>query len=164
MRTLKFICFCIALSLVCAFIIACGEKQDYRDDITVESVVAKINPTLSQIENLDRAPENYVKIQQALPLDSCLEYVEMIQVGGVGIDEYGIFKMKDAESVAAMKTAIESYLASALMTFNEDYAPGEKPKLEAAEIKIFGNYVMYAVLSDSEKITAFSALENALKK
>ncbi|MBR4881167.1 MAG: DUF4358 domain-containing protein, partial [Clostridia bacterium] len=129
MKTVKFICFCIALSLLCMFIIACGEEKGYRDDVTVESVAAKINPTLSQINNLDKAPESYINIQQAFPLDSCLEYVEMIQVGGVGIDEYGIFKMKDAESAAKMKTAIEGYLASALQTFNEDYAPGEKPKL-----------------------------------
>jgi len=164
MRTVKFICFCIALSLLCTFIIACGEEQGYRDDVTVESVVQKINPTLSRINDLDRAPENYIKIQQSFPLDLCLEYAEMMQVGGVGIDEYGIFKMKDAESVTAMKTAIESYLTTALATFNEDYAPNEKPKLESAEVKVFGNYVMYAVLSDSEKAAAFSALETALKK
>ena len=88
----------------------------------------------------------------------------MFQTSGIGIDEYGIFKMNDAESAEAMRTAVESYLATARATFNENYAPNERPKIDASEVKVFGNYVIYAVLSDAEKDAAFTALETALKK
>lgn len=142
---------------------SCGEKG-YRDDVSVASVADEINKSLSNIENLDKADENYISIQQKFPLDKCAEYVEMFQTSGIGIDEYGIFKMNDAESAEAMKTAIESYLTTARATFNENYAPNERPKIEASEVRVFGNYVMYAVLSDSEKEAAFGTLESALKK
>ena len=45
-----------------------------------------------------------------------------------------------------------------------EYLPEEYPKLKNAEIKSAGLYVMYAVLSDSEKEAAFKELENMLVK
>lgn len=142
---------------------ACGEAG-YRDDVSVKSIADEINKSLSNISNLSESDANYISVQQKFPLDKCSEYLEMTQVSGIGIDEYGIFKMNDAASVEAMKTAMESYLATARATFNENYAPNERPKIEASEVRVFGNYVMYAVLSDSEKDAAFSILESALKK
>jgi hypothetical protein len=41
--------------------------------------------------------------------------------------------------------------------------PHEKPKLEAAEIKVCGLYVMYAILDDASRQTALSDFEKALK-
>ena len=41
--------------------------------------------------------------------------------------------------------------------------PEERPKLDSAEIKVVGNYVMYAILSDSDKTAAFEAFEKVLQ-
>ena len=41
--------------------------------------------------------------------------------------------------------------------------PGERPKLDSAEVKIVGNYVMYAILSDSDRTAAFDAFSKALQ-
>lgn len=156
--------FLVLLAAILTFSFAsCGEKG-YRDDVSVNTVAEEINKSLSNIENLEPADANYISVQQKLPIDKCAEYIEMFQTSGIGIDEYGIFKMNDAESAEAMKSAIESYLATARATFNENYAPNERPKIDASEVKVFGNYVIYAVLSDSEKDMAFTTLESALKK
>ena len=45
----------------------------------------------------------------------------------------------------------------------DEYMPEEKPKLENAEVKTVGNYVMYAILSDDGKKSAFGAFEKSLK-
>jgi hypothetical protein len=42
--------------------------------------------------------------------------------------------------------------------------PEEYPKLENASVKALGNYVIYAILSDSAKTDALDAFESALKK
>lgn len=156
----------LLIFLIAAFTLpfaACGE-EGYRDDVSVANVAEQINSFLSNIENLEPADANYISVQQKLPLDKCVEYIEMFQTSGIGIDEYGIFKMNDAESAEVMRVAIESYLATARATFNENYAPNERPKIDASEVKVFGNYVIYAVLSEPEKNAAFVALETALKK
>ena len=44
-----------------------------------------------------------------------------------------------------------------------EYMPEEFPKLQNAETKTIGNYVMYAILSDSDKQAVFSAFEKTLK-
>ena len=89
--------------------------------------------------------------------------MEMFQTSGVGIDEYGIFRMKEESGIEGMKSAIQDYIDSAKLSFNENYAPNEKPKLDNAEIRVFGKYVVYAVLSEDDKNVLFSALETALK-
>ena len=57
---------------------------------------------------------------------------------------------------------IEDYL-KVLQDSWMNYQPEEKPKLDGAEIKVVGDYVMYAILSDADRATAFKAFESALK-
>ena len=42
--------------------------------------------------------------------------------------------------------------------------PEELPKLEEAQVKVCGEYVMYAILSDETAGDAFAAFESALAK
>jgi hypothetical protein len=44
-----------------------------------------------------------------------------------------------------------------------NYQPEEKPKLDGAEIKVVGDYVMYVILSDGDRAAAIGAFEKALK-
>jgi len=44
----------------------------------------------------------------------------------------------------------------------KEYMPEEFPKLESAEVKTAGNYVIYAILSDNDKKAAFDAFNKAL--
>ena len=48
--------------------------------------------------------------------------------------------------------------------FIASYAPEELPKLKDAEVKVFGNYVVYAILSESDRATLFANVEEMLKK
>ncbi len=47
-------------------------------------------------------------------------------------------------------------------TWMTEYMPEEHPKMEKASFVTFGNYVMYAILDDDAKQTAFDAMESCL--
>ena len=96
-------------------------------------------------------------------LSSVSEYVVKINSRGVNIDEYGIFKAEDDSQLQQLQTAVSNYLQFRVDTWMVEYMPEEFPKLQNAETKTIGNYVMYAILSDSDKQAVFSAFEKTLK-
>jgi len=91
------------------------------------------------------------------------DYIVNINAYGTSVDEFGIFKGSDKAQTTAIADAVKTYLQLRIDTWIPEYMPEEFPKLENAEYKVVGNYVMYAVLSDSEREAAFSSFEGALE-
>ena len=68
-----------------------------------------------------------------------------------------------ADANFAAQVLTEGYLQLRADSWMDEYMPEEKPKLTAAEVKTSGNYVMYCILSDTDKSAAFGAFESSLK-
>ena len=82
---------------------------------------------------------------------------------GTGVDEFGVFKAGTL-AAAEVRSAVEDYLEVLRETSMAAlYTPEEVPKLEGAEVRAVGDYVMYCVLSDADRDAAFDAFESALK-
>lgn len=156
------------LSLISAFLIfslliACGEKTvEIRNDVAVSDVSAAVASVLSGDELLS-APETYISGSMKMDVSDYDGYEVKINSQGINIDEFGVFKAKDSSQVAAVEQAVKDYLQFRIDIWMEEYMPEEYPKLENAEIKIAGNYVMYAILSDDGKKAAFNAFEKSLR-
>ena len=85
---------------------------------------------------------------------------------GYNINEVGVYHVKDGHA-SEMEDLLTNYLESAYeknKTWYDSYIPEETPKLRDAEVKVFGNYVVYAILSESERNTFFTAIEDQLKQ
>ena len=64
-----------------------------------------------------------------------------------------------------MAKLLRDYLAQAYednRVWYDSYMPEETPKLRDAEVKVFGNYVVYAIYSSADKATLFDAVKAAL--
>ncbi len=148
----------LSLSLLAA----CSAKETYRSDVKVSDIAAAVDKNLDA-ESFAAMNESYLK--GAMKLDTALfdDYVVKLNAQGVNIDEYGIFKAPDEGSVSSVKEAVEGYIQLRKDSWMDEYMPHEKPKLEAAEIKVCGLYVMYAILDDASRQTALSDFEKALK-
>ena len=145
-----------------AALTACGGGE-VRNDVAVSELSAKINSELESGADLVDAPESYISSSMGFDLSSVSEYVVKINSRGVNIDEYGIFKAEDDSQLQQLQTAVSNYLQFRVDTWMVEYMPEEFPKLQNAETKTIGNYVMYAILSDSDKQAVFSAFEKTLK-
>ena len=85
---------------------------------------------------------------------------------GNNLDEIGIYQVTDGNA-NAMKTVLEDYLEDSLarnQSWYESYIPKEIPKLRDAEVKVFGNYVIYAICSKEDRAAVFSAVADLLKQ
>ena len=93
------------------------------------------------------------------------EYTIQMSATSTNINQFGIFRVKDGEA-EAMKAICESYIetSKARWVAQANYIASEHPKMEGAEVRVYGNYVVYTMLTTEDKATAFATVEELLKK
>ena len=83
------------------------------------------------------------------------------------INELGTFRVKEQDDVYEVASVVGRFLQGQQERYAgllAAYQPTEIPKLEAAELKIYGKYVFYSILSADVAATARAACEKALKE
>lgn len=98
-----------------------------------------------------------------IALDGYASRNTLISAVGTNINEYGIFLAKDAEQAAALKDALNKYLEYRESVWMDEYLPDEKPKLDCAEVWTQGNYVMYAILGESDRAAVKQAFQSCFE-
>lgn len=153
----------IVLTLILTvFLSACG-GETVKNDVAVSDLSSSLEAVLSGDTEFVDAPESYITSSMKLDVSSISEYTVKINSRGVNVDEYGIFKASDDAQLQTLQTMAKDYLQFRLDSWMAEYMPEQFPKIQSAEVKVVGNYVMYAILSDSDKAAAFSAFEKSLK-
>jgi hypothetical protein len=158
----KFVASALLLVALLALAACGGSSEEYKSDVATADIAEQVSASLES-DSLIAMDESY--LTNAMQLDPTMfaDYTVMVNSKGVNIDEFGIFKAPDADSVAEVEEAIKGYLQLRIDTWMPEYMPEEYPKLENAEVTTCGQYVMYAILADDSAQTAFAELETALK-
>lgn len=149
------------LTALCLLLTACGSKVTYTNTLSSEELSAKACKTLNSTDFLPADSSylsDYIDLSH-LPSGSILFAAE-----GNNLDEFGIWHLP-TEQVGEVKNLLESYLDESLernRSFYDSYIPEETPKLRDAEVRVFGNYVVYAILSERDRNLLFQTVKNAL--
>ena len=154
----KYISLLLAVCALAALLAGCGGAK--TKNVPVKDLSDAVCAALGKSDMADPGA-NYVKGYMRRSPEEIGEYVILKNVMGTNIDEFGIFKAGTMDA-AALKEMIDGYL-KILQDSWMNYQPEEEPKLKGAEVKTVGDYVMYVILSDADKATAFKAFEGALK-
>ena len=158
----KTVSLILAALLLCALLLtACGEakQKDVPAADLSKEVLEAIGMTDTMVETTDVVVAGYMHLD-AGKFGDCAVYHNSY---GTGVDEFGVFKA-GALKAAEVKSAVEDYLDMMRETSMASlYTPEELPKLDGAEVRAVGDYVMYCVLSDTDRAAAFKAFESALK-
>ena len=154
----------LLLLCLCLCFAACGAK--YRTDVPFDRLITLID---GQMSGSDLSEMNSGYLSGAMHLDPSIfgNYMVKLNSKGVNIDEYGIFRAPDEKSVDSVKDEIEDYLAfyrNSKTTSIMQYMPEEMPKLEKAEVKVYGIYVLYVIAADDVRENVYQTLEKELKK
>ena len=156
-NTQKLISLLLLTAALAALLAGCGGKTK---DVPVSELADKVCAALGKTDMADPGA-NYVRGYMSRTPDEIGEYLILKNVMGTNIDEFGIFKAGTMDA-AALKEMINGYI-KILQDSWMNYQPEEEPKLKGAEVRTAGDYVMYAILSDADKETAFKAFTDALK-
>lgn len=152
----------VLLIIATIFCIASCAKE-YRSDISTAELSEAVAKKLSNPDILVSTDEYFIEYFNEEYASLAKEFSAKQSNSGTSFDEYGIFKVNDQADTAKIKTMIEEYIQFRIDA-DMGYVPEELPKIKNAEIKIIGNYVAYAFLSDSDKTAAFAEIENKLTK
>ena len=154
----KIIPLLLVVTALAALLAGCGGGK--TKDVPVSELADKVCADLGKSDMADPGA-NYVRGYMRRTPEEIGDYVILKNVIGTNIDEFGIFKAGTMDA-AALKEMIDGYI-KILQDSWMNYQPEEEPKLKGAEVKTAGDYVMYVILSDADKDTAFKAFSDALK-
>ena len=156
------------LTLLCALLLisllSCGAKS-YADDVTSQVLSEKAIAALGTDVAYMTADTDYLDDYFKAP-DYVREQTVFFATEGNNIDEFGIFHLADGNA-KDMKALLENYLESSYANNQEwydSYIPEETPKLRDAEVKVFGNYAVYAIADEGDRDLFFKTVEDELAK
>lgn len=149
----------LSIALMC-LLSSCAKTTEYRDDLPCSELTA----ILDSDKDFSSYGDEKIKyfFEDTHLADS---YSIIYSTEPTDIDELGVFHTQDGDSAKALYDIVVRYIDDMRKNdsaFISSYAPEELPKLDKAEVRIFGNYVVYAILDDSHRQQAFNDLASLL--
>lgn len=154
----------ISLVAIAALLIGCG-RDGYSDSVLCRDILDSSKEKAPVDMGYRSFDSEYIKayFDSSLFEDCDIRYSLLAE----DINEFGVFRSKDKKDAKKLYDNVNNYLAE-LKTdkraFIESYAPEQIPKLDNAEVRRYGNYVVYAILSDGERAEFFKVIEDILKQ
>ena len=143
---------------------SCRSKPAYLDSFSVDELAESAQRKLTDTQFV-QADKDYLDDYITLP-ESLSEFCVYFSANGNVLDEFGIWRVP-TEQTDEVRSLLQKYLSEALTrnrTFYDSYIPKETPKLRDAEVRVYGNYVAYAILGGEERAAFFGKLEERLTK
>lgn len=153
----------LSLALLCSMI-SCGESAKYADDKAAKDLADTATQALGDNIAYLTAEDGFFDDYFAMPAyvtDSAVRFAPDTN----NLNEFGVFHVK-AGKANDMKDVLKAYLSDCLErngSWYDSYIAQETPKLRDAEVKVFGNYAVYAIASKEDRAAFFDAIEGALK-
>jgi hypothetical protein len=155
---------CILLATVALGATAC-QKETYLKDIDAKEIADTLcekTPTESRwIDNDQSFIKEYITVSEVVK-ESYVYYAQNTN----DLDEFGIFEVEEGKAQEVRNQLLSGYLKKRYdenLEWYNSYMPTETPKLRDAEVRVYGNCVVYAVLSQANRKTFFDECEKLLK-
>lgn len=152
----------ILLALLLPTLGACRSGRRYIDDLTASELAADVREALPDTEYLE-ASQDYLSDYFPIP-EEVTDYRIYFASDGNRLDEFGIWHASSA-TAEQLGALIRGYLDESLSrnrSFYDSYIPQETPKLRDAEVRVYGNYVAYAILNETDRKAFFHTVEQDL--
>ena len=153
-----------AVICACLLICSCAQKK-YRSDVSCRELCDLAQNSIDDGLEYEEYGESHLKYEfgdGALGADDfCIVYSVKVE----DINEIGVFFADGEERVKEIAKDCREYLEDMRENkgaFISSYAPLEMPKLDKAGVRVYGNYVIYAVTDEDLAENAFEEIEKRL--
>ncbi|MGM9681747.1 MAG: DUF4358 domain-containing protein [Eubacteriales bacterium] len=150
----------LVLILASTLLLSCCTRNRapvYRNDLTAAEIADRIAGDLPDFDNLSDYSDEDIAFYLGIPADLASDQSVRVQTNSVSIDEFGVFKAENDSQAEELENLLQNYLDSSLegkREWLESYNPTEMDKLEEAEIKRYGSYVVYLILDRADRRVA----------
>ena len=153
----------IFLTLLLILTLPACSSPSYVDDAKLDTLADVIEGSVAKRRDYTTADDGALDDYFQTP-DYVTDSLIRFSTEAKNLDEYGIFHVTDGNA-ADMAKLLQGYLDRSYednRAWYDSYMPEETPKLRDAEVRVFGNYVVYAVYSSADKDALFNALHETL--
>ncbi len=155
----------VTLSTLLVFLPSCKKAENYRDDISCARISKEMCDEVASFGEYSEYSEEDVRL--LLRGTSLYDDFRIIYSSDANdINEIGVFHCPDEQSSKEFLSVVKDYISEQQenqKAFIASYAPREVPKLEAAEVKRYGNYVIYTILDENAKKEVFEEVKELLE-
>jgi len=159
-KTLRISALILVLAMLLCALAGCGSES--TKNVPAADITAAVADKIGKTGAMTAAQDNWIKGYMKVDVASFGDYSVMVNAIGANVDEFGVFKAGDMK-VSEMESTVKAYLDLRLQSWMDEYMPEEKYKVEDAEYKVVGDYVMYCILSGDDAKAAFETFEGMLK-
>ena len=155
--TLLMLTLCLLLTAV-----SCASAK-YADDKAITDLANLAFIKLSDAVHYSVAEEGYLDDYFSIP-SYVSEYQIQFATDGNNLNEFGFFHVTEGNA-DSMEALLKDYLTRSYeknQAWYDSYIPAETPKLRDAQVKVFGNYVVYAIATDEDRAAMFDAVDQLL--
>lgn len=150
--------------IICTLLLSACNAGKYSDEVSCYELCDKAISSIEESDEFSDYGKEYIKyFFEDSELHDDFRIVYSTETDD--IDELGIFHAPSADSAKEIATTVQNYISEMQNTqraFIGSYAPEELPKLDNAEVRVFGNYVVYAIMDEDEKSDVFSTIDKSL--
>ena len=145
---------------------ACGKTAAYRDDVSASALSDTVSAKIPAEGGYDLSGADFLTyyFEGNTAID---DFVIAASAASSDVNEYGILHVNAIEQVSEVEELAQVYLSNQrdfLSTFVNTYNAAEMAKLEEATVRVFGNYVVYTILSEADTQAVMAAVEDMLLK
>lgn len=157
--------FCIILLTVCLILPSCS-RSDYVDEANCADLGGQMTDSLDDGQEYLEFDSNHREFY----FDDTEEYDDCYLVYSSDtndINEIGVFHAPNGDEAKELFETCRDYIEDMQensRSFIASYAPEELPKLDNAEVRRFGNYVIYTILPEDKAEAVFEKVEESLRK
>lgn len=140
----------LMLGMMALVITGCGKEKEIVFGIS--QAAGDLLASEAFTDTLTKCDNDKVIALYGVDESSLAEYEVYIGTGATA-EEIAIFRVKDSQTAASVKTACETRIADQKKAC-ENYLPDEMPKLESPVVRTAGNYVVMVISGDNTKVEA----------
>ena len=164
--TVKKIAIALAACLLAFSLSACTKTVAYKDDVSTAAISESITAKIPVDGGYDFSDADFLTYYfEGNPAID--DFVIAASSASSDVNEFGILHVNDIEQIAEVDKMAQVYLSNQrdfLSTFLNTYNAAEMAKLESMQVRVFGNYVVFTILSEADTETVMSAVESLLTK
>lgn len=162
----KIFAFALSTVILGILICSCGAKNAYRNDLPCADITVALEEQLAADGGYVHYGETELKYLFGDGVSLATDLSVTYSLLSSNIDEFGVFKAENEKDARKLSDVCREYLEEKNeneTAFISSYAPTEAPKLADAEVKVFGNYAVYAILDENDRAKLFQRIEGILK-
>lgn len=164
--TVKKIAVSLLACLLAFSLSACTKTIAYKDDVSTSAISESITAKIPVDGGYDFSDADFLTyyFEGNTAID---DFVIAASSASSDVNEFGILHVNDIEQIAEVDKMAQVYLSNQrdfLSTFLNTYNAAEMAKLESMQVRVFGNYVVYTILSEADTETVMSLVEAMLTK